>query len=170
MSSMNKQGGPRIRSTQDMAGGLFLILLGCLALFLTRDLPMGTLRAMGPAMLPRSLGVIVAFIGLTMCLLSLRIDGARLESWTWRGLFFIMAGILAFGLAIRGFEIGPVNVPALGLAVAGPLLVLISGCADPDTRWKELIIFATSMTAVCTLLFKYALNLPIPLAPWLLGI
>jgi Tripartite tricarboxylate transporter TctB family len=170
MNDLNKPGGVKLRSPQDMAGGIFLIALGVLALFLTQDLPMGTLRAMGPAMLPRSLGVITAFLGVLLCLSALRFDGPGLERWTVRGLFFIMAGILLFGLTIRGFDIGPVSVPQLGLLVAGPLLVLVSGCADPDTRWKELIIFAVSMTAMCAGLFKYALNLPIPLAPWLLGI
>jgi hypothetical protein len=170
MSDMNKPGGIRIRSTQDMAGGVFLIALGLFALYLTRDLPMGTLRAMGPAMLPRSLGVITSVLGVLLCISALRFDGHGLERWTWRGLFFVMGGILLFGLTIRGFDIGPIKVPSLGLLVAGPLVVLVSGCADPDTRWKELSIFATGMTTLCALLFKYALNLPIPLAPWLLGI
>jgi Tripartite tricarboxylate transporter TctB family len=170
MSEMNKPGGVKLRSPQDMAGGVFLIALGVLALLLTQELPMGTLRAMGPGMLPRSLGVITAGLGVLLCISALRFDGPALEGWTWRGLFFIMGGILLFGLSIRGFDIGPVSVPQLGLLVAGPLLVLVSGCADPDTRWKELIIFAISMTTACALLFKVALNLPIPLAPWLLGI
>lgn len=170
MSEINKPGGVKIRSPQDMAGGVLLIALGIFALYLTRELPMGTLRAMGPAMLPRALGVITAALGVLLCISALRFDGPGLDRWTWRGLFFVMGGILLFGLTIRGFDIGPVSVPSLGLLVAGPLVVLVSGCADPDTRWKELIIFATGMTAVCALLFKYALNLPIPLAPWLLGI
>jgi hypothetical protein len=170
MSEMNKPGGVRLRSPQDMAGGMLLIALGILALLLTQDLKMGTLSAMGPGMLPRSLGVITAGLGVLLCISALRFDGPGLERWTIRGLFFIMGGILLFGLTIRGFDIGPVHVPQLGLLVAGPLLVLVAGCADPDTRWKELIIFAVSMTALCAGLFKYALNLPIPLAPWLLGI
>jgi Tripartite tricarboxylate transporter TctB family len=170
MSNINKPGGVRLRSPQDMAGGIFLIALGVLALALTQDLKMGTLSAMGPGLLPRSLGVITAALGVLLCISAFRFDGPGLERWTWRGLFFIMGGILLFGLTIRGFDIGPISVPQLGLLVAGPLLVLVSGCADPDTRWKELIIFAVSMTAMCAGLFKYALNLPIPLAPWLLGI
>lgn len=170
MNEMNKPGGVKIRSLQDMAGGVFLIALGLFALYLTWNLPMGTLRAMGPAMLPRSLGVITAVLGVLLCLSALRFDGHGLERWNWRGLFFVIGGILLFGLTIRGFDIGPIKVPSLGLLVAGPLVVLVSGCADRDTRWKELIIFATAMTVFCTLLFKYALNLPIPLAPWLLGI
>jgi putative tricarboxylic transport membrane protein len=170
MNQVKKSGRLTLRSPQDMAGGLFLIAVGLLGIALTWDLPLGTLRAMGPGMLPRSLGWILAGLGVLLGISALRFDGPRLERWTLRGLFFVMSGILLFGLAIRGFDIGPVSVPQLGLVVAGPLLVLVSAMADPDTRWKELVIFAGCMTLFCGLLFKYALNLPIPLAPWLLGI
>jgi putative tricarboxylic transport membrane protein len=36
-------------------------------------------------------------------------------------------------------------------------------------RWKETILFGVLMTAFCIGLFKFALGLPIPLAPWLFG-
>ncbi|MGL4975567.1 MAG: tripartite tricarboxylate transporter TctB family protein, partial [Bosea sp. (in: a-proteobacteria)] len=61
-------------------------------------------------------------------------------------------------------------VPSLGLIVAGPLVVLVSGIAADDRKVRQLFIFAAIMTIGCALLFKYALGLPIPLAPWLLGI
>ena len=48
--------------------------------------------------------------------------------------------------------------------------MLVAGFAADDLKWKELIIFTAAMSVVCALLFKYALSLPIPLAPWLLGI
>lgn len=170
MSEINRSGGIRIRSPQDMAGGLVLIALGLFALVITRELSMGTLRAMGPGMLPRSLGAITAVLGVLLCISALRFDGPSLERWTVRGILFVIGGILLFGLTIRGFDIGPLHVPPLGLLVAGPLVVFVAGHADPETRWKELAIFAVVMTTGCALLFKYALNLPIPLAPWLLGI
>ena len=56
----------------------------------------------------------------------------------------------------------------LGLAVAGPLAIVIGACASDDVRWGETILFGALMTAFCIGLFKFALGLPIPLAPWLL--
>lgn len=158
------------KSQQDAAGGLFLILLGVAALVLGNVLPTGTLRAMGPGMLPKAFAWILVGLGGLLMFQALRHDGPGLERWNWRGIFFVIGGILAFALAIRGFDIGPIKVPALGLAVAGPLVVLIAGSADPDTRWKELLTFAVVMTVFCGLLFKYLLGLPIPLAPWLLNV
>jgi hypothetical protein len=37
---------------QNFAGGLFLLILAALAIYLARGLPQGSLRSMGPAMLP----------------------------------------------------------------------------------------------------------------------
>jgi len=170
LNKIERAQGLRIRSSQDMAGGLFMILLAGLAFVLSSDLPLGTLRQIGPGMLPKSFAVICAALGLMLCLSSLRFNGEKLAGWSWRGVIFVLGGAIVFGLTIRGFDVGPIRVPSLGLLVSGPLVVLIAGCAAEDVKWKELIIFAVAMTTFCALLFKYALSLPIPLAPWLLGI
>lgn len=162
--------GWRIRSTQDLAAGLFMIVLAGLALFLSRDLPTGTLRQIGPGMLPKAFAWICAGLGALLAFNSLRYNGDKLAGWSWRGVIFVLGAAVVFGLTIRGFEIGPLKVPQLGMLVSGPLVVLISGLAAEDVRLKELVIFAIAMTTGCALLFKYALGLPIPLAPWLLGI
>lgn len=162
--------GWRIRSTQDFAGGLFMIGLAGLALFLARDLPLGTLRQIGPGMLPKSIAVICAVLGALLSFNSLRYNGEKLSGWSWRGVLFVLGAAVVFGLTIRGFDIGPIKVPQLGMLVSGPLVVIISGLAAEDVRIKELLIFAVAMTIGCALMFKYALGLPIPLAPWLLGI
>jgi hypothetical protein len=162
--------GWRVRSTQDLAAGLFMIALAGLALFLSRDLPTGTLRQIGPGMLPKSFAIICAGLGALLAFNSLRYNGEKLSGWSWRGVIFVLGAAVIFGLTIRGFEIGPLKVPQLGMLVSGPLVVIISGLAATDVKIKELLIFAAAMTIGCALLFKYALGLPIPLAPWLLGI
>jgi putative tricarboxylic transport membrane protein len=70
-----------------------------------------------------------------------------------RGQFFICLSVLAFALTIR----------TPGLAVAGPAVVLVSGGASPETRWRELAIFAVSITGACILLFRVLLRLPVPI-------
>ena len=85
--------------------------------------------------------------------------GAGLDRWGVRGPIFILGAAVAFALAVR----------PLGLAVAGPLVIVISAMASRETRLVEMLIFGTIITAFCLLLFKFALNLPIPVAPWLVG-
>ncbi len=160
----------RIASPQDFAAGTFLILLGLGALWASSNLNMGTLRAMGPGMLPKSLAVISGGLGVLLILQSLKVEGPSLESWNWRGLFFVILGTCLFALTIRGTD-GPsiLDFPAIGLIAAGPLVAIVAAFASPETKWGEVLIFAAVMTAFCAALFKYALGLPIPLAPWLLG-
>ena len=160
----------RVRSTQDLAGGLFMILLAAGAYGFSWELPAGTLRQLGPGMLPKAFAVICGALGVMLALASLRYNGEKLSGWSWKGIFFALGGACLFALTIRGFEFGPIRVPALGLLVSGPLLIFFAGLAADDRKIKELLIFAIAMSAGCILLFKYALSLPIPLAPWLLGI
>jgi len=170
LNSIESARGIRIRSTQDFAAGLFMILLAGLAFFLARDLSIGSLRQIGPGMLPKSFAVICAGLGALLILASLRYNGEKLQGFSWRGVFFVLGGAVVFGLTIRGFEIGPIKFPSLGMVVSGALVVIIAGLAADDRNIKQLVLFAVVMTTFCALLFKYALGLPIPLAPWLLGV
>lgn len=169
LNSADQPRGLRIKSTQDFAAGLFMIALALLAIYLSGDLPAGTLRQIGPGMLPKSFAAICGGLGLILSLTSLRFEGERLSGWSWKGVLYVLGGAVLFGLTIRGFDIGPIHVPSLGLAVSGPLVVIVAGLAADDRNVKQLVIFAACMTLFCALLFKYALGLPIPLAPWLLG-
>lgn len=170
LNQIERARGLRVRSTQDLAGGLFMVLLALGAFVFSWELPAGTLRQLGPGMLPKTFAVICGALGLMLVLASLRYNGEQLSGWSWKGIFFALGGACLFGLTIRGFEFGPISVPSLGLLVSGPLLIFFSGLAADDRKFKELAIFAIAMSAGCILLFKYALSLPIPLAPWLLGI
>jgi putative tricarboxylic transport membrane protein len=153
-----------------MAAGAFMLLIAFLAFYFMWGLPSGTLRQLGPGMLPKTFATICGGLGFLQILGSLHYSGESLPGWSWKGIFFALGGACLFALTIRGFEFGPLRVPALGLLVSGPLLIGFSGLASEDRNFKELLIFAVAMSAACILLFKYALSLPIPLAPWLLGI
>ena len=170
LNQMERAQGLRIRSSQDLAGGLFMILIALGAFVFSWELPAGTLRQLGPGMLPKAFAVICGALGVMLALASLRYNGEKLSGWSWKGIFFALGGACLFALTIRGFEFGPIRVPALGLLVSGPPLIFFAGLAADDRKIKDLLIFAIAMSAGCILLFKYALSLPIPLAPWLLGI
>jgi hypothetical protein len=142
------------RSPLDAAAGAFLLFLAAVALHQIRGLDLGTLRSFGPAMLPRALAFILGASGLVLIVMSLtRKEGSVLERWSIRGPFFIIGSILAFAFTIRVF----------GLAVAGPLAMIIGAHADREVRLKETLIFSAVLTAVCILLFRYVLGLPIPI-------
>ena len=62
-------------------------------------------------------------------------------------------------------QLGALATPGLGLVVAGPLAIVISGYATPEARFRDLLVLALSLTAFCMVLFGDLLNLPLPLFP-----
>lgn len=144
--------GP-IRGPQSLAAGLVMLGLAGIALWALGGLSVGTPRSMGPAMMPTGLAYLVALCGLLLVGYGLVRSGDPIERFSVRGPFFVLAGILAFAFTIRLF----------GLAVAGPLCLVIGGLATPDSRLGELVIFAAIVTALCIALFRYTLNLPMPI-------
>ncbi len=145
--------GLGIRAPQDFAAGLFLVVVALFAIWQASDLPLGSLRAMGPGMLPRAVAVMVGLGGVGLMIFSFFEDGAALERFHWRGPFFILGGIILFALTIR----------TAGLIVAGPLAMFFGSMGSDEFRWKESIVFSVGLTAVCIVLFKFALGLPIPI-------
>jgi putative tricarboxylic transport membrane protein len=144
---------------QDFVGGLVVIAVALFAFWQAADLPIGTLGGMGPGMLPKSLAVLFGLLGALLVLDSVLEAGPPLERWSIRGPFFVALAIVAFGLTVR----------PLGLVVAGPVAIVIAAFASEEVRWVETIVVGVLMTAICVGLFKFALGLPIPLAPWLIG-
>ncbi len=142
----------RIRSARDLLAGSCLVALSAFALWSSRHLDQGTLRAMGPGMLPRYVAAGIGLAGLVIAALALLKDGPALDRWPLRGPIVITLAVVAFALTIR----------TVGLALAGPLVVIIGGSASPETRPRELLIFGVVMTALCVGLFRYVLSLPIP--------
>jgi putative tricarboxylic transport membrane protein len=144
--------GIRIRSPSDLLAGGCLLALSGFALWSSRSLDAGTLRAMGPGMVPRSVAAGIGLAGLVIAALSMLRYGPSLGRWPLRGPIFVTLGVVVFALTIR----------TLGLVVAGPLVVIIGGSASPETRPRELLVFAVVITALCVGLFRYLLSLPIP--------
>lgn len=145
---------------QDFVGGLAIAAVAVLAFWLSRDLPgAGPDAVMGPGTLPRALAILLGLLGLGLLATAVFEAGAPVARWSLRGPVLILGALVVFGLAVR----------PLGLVVAGPLAIVIAAFASDETRWGETLVFGGLMTLFCIGLFKFALGLPIPLAPWVLG-
>lgn len=142
----------RHRFSRDLLAGLTLVVIAAIALLAGRDLEVGTLRAVGPGALPRALAVVVLAAGIVFSVAAVVRGGEHVGRWPLRGAFFVTLALLAFALTIR----------SVGLAVAGPAIVLVSGAATSETRPVELLVFALVLTAACIGLFRFALGLPLP--------
>jgi len=143
----------RVRAPQDLLAGGSLLALAAFALWAGRELPSGRLGAMGSGFLPRVLALLLALCGLWLVAFAFLRRGDPLARWSLRPALFVCLGVVGFALTIR----------SPGLAVAGPLVVLVSGIASPETRARELAIFAAVLTLACVVLFRFLLHLPIPI-------
>ena len=144
-----------LASPQDFASGVFMLVLATVAVAGSLKLNFQTTTGVGPGMMPRALGVMVAVFGLVLMFQAFFVKGEGLDRWSIRGLTFVLGAALMFSWTIR----------PLGLMVAGPLAIIISGFADRDTRLVEVVIYGVVLTIACWLLFSLALRLPIPVWP-----
>lgn len=154
---------------RDVWAGIALVAFGTLTVFGSAELPFMTRQGVGAGLVPRIVGGLVLALGALQIGLALRKSGVRLGEWAWREIIIVLGAVVLFGIAIRGATIGPLAIPALGIVVAGPLSVIVAGLADRSTRPIELVAFAVGITAVCTAIFRFALGIPVPVAPWLIG-
>ncbi|GGE71516.1 tripartite tricarboxylate transporter TctB family protein [Niveispirillum cyanobacteriorum] len=145
----------RVRSPQDLVGGIALILLSLLAFSQIGDLKFGTASRMGPGYFPTLLAGLTGLMGVIIAGRSLVLDGPALDQLHWRQALPILGAILAFGLAIR----------PLGLVIASALLFGIAAFASSDTKWRELLVVSAALILFAVGLFVLALGLPFPLWP-----
>jgi len=144
---------------QDFVGGLMIAAFAAFVYWQAADLPAGSVGGMGPGMLPKGLAVLLGCLGALLSISAVGRAGVPLGRLTLRAPLFVIGAVVLFGLAVR----------PLGLVVAGPIAILVGALATNEVRAVETIVVSVVVTAFCIGLFKFALGLPIPLAPWLLG-
>lgn len=155
---------------ENFVAGISVAVLGLLGYYSTKQLELGTLAEIGSGLFPWALALIL--LALCAVLIGSTLLG---KSSTWAPAFNIKAlsgiigALVVFALLMRGTQLGVLTLPALGVTGATPLAIMVAGLADKQTRWSQLIIFAVCLTAFCTLLFRFTLGLPLPVAPWLIG-
>jgi hypothetical protein len=147
-----------IRSNKDFWAGVIYIFFGASAIVIARDYPMGTAIRMGPAYFPSLLGGILSVIGALSVIRSFLVSGTPIEILAFKSLALIVAAVLLFGFVVK----------ELGLAIALPLLVLISGSGSVYFRWWPMLALALGITLFCILIFVKALGIPLPIwGTWL---
>jgi putative tricarboxylic transport membrane protein len=94
-------------------------------------------------------------LGIAVTVVGLVTEGAHLATYAWRGPLFVSLSIVAFAVMIR----------PMGLIVSAFASFLISALGTHETKWKETIIVGACLTVFCSLLFPYALGLPLQMWP-----
>lgn len=144
-----------IRGQQDFFGGLALMAIAAFSLWAGSDLQGMQGFSFGAGTAPRMFGILLLLLGAAITLVGIVSEGPRLAKYHWRGPLFVSLAIMSFSLTIR----------PLGLIVSAMASFLIAALATHETRWKETIIVGICLTTFCSLLFPYALGLPLQMWP-----
>lgn len=145
----------RVQNSQDVYGGMALILLSLIAFVASNDLPGMRGFAFGPGTAPRLFAMTLAIMSLGVVVGGLLSPGPHVRPYKLRGVIFIIGAILAFAATIR----------PLGLVIASFCTMVVCAAAADDVKWRETIIVAVAVTTFCAILFPYGLNLPFQLWP-----
>lgn len=144
-----------IRSPRDFCAGLIFLFFGALAAYIARDYPMGSAVRMGPGYFPYLLGILLALLGVVICIKSLLIHGERIESANLRALLLVLGAVGVFAGTIE----------SAGIVIATALLVGVGAAASPESRLHEVAILIVFLLALAVGVFTYALGLPFKIFP-----
>jgi hypothetical protein len=146
-----------VLSSKDALSGLLFVVIGLLAVVFARTYDFGTARAMGPGYFPVVLGCLIAGLGTVLLAKALIVpaDADRVAGVSTRAILLVLASIVSFAILIR---------PA-GLIIAVSAAVIIGRLAGSKVRLIETIAMTGVLALVCSVLFVYALNMPLHLLP-----
>jgi putative tricarboxylic transport membrane protein len=144
-----------VRGPQDFVGGIALMAIALFALWASSDLQGMHGFSFGAGTAPRMFAGLLLGLGFAVMVVGLITEGPHLATYAWRGPLFISLAILSFSISIR----------PLGLVISAFASFMISALGTPETRWRETVIVGICLTIGCSLLFPYALGLPLQLFP-----
>jgi hypothetical protein len=124
------------------------------------DYGLGSATRMEPGFFPAAVAILLAIFGLALIFRSLVRPGEFFYGFAAKAVFLVLGSMIAFGALARD----------AGLAVALPLLLLVSASASERFYWRSALLLAIGATLVSILVFVQALGLPFPiLGRWLAG-
>jgi len=148
-----------VRNPQDLAAGLFLILVAALALIFSASLPIGKLLNMGPGYVPRLLAWILGALGLLVAVRGFTTDqpaeAGSLTEWAWRPLLALTASILVFAFLLEW----------AGLLICVLATVAVSGLAAEGIKPLQSLAVGVVLAAISAVLFVLGLGMPLRLWP-----
>src|SRR3954463_16156157 len=144
-----------VRGPQDFVGGIALMAIALFALWASSDLQGMHGFSFGAGTAPRMFAVLLLGLGFAVTVVGLVAEGPHLAAYHWRGPLLVSLSILSCAVTIR----------PLGLVISAFASFMISALATSETRWTETIIVGICLTFGCSLLFPYALGLPLQLFP-----
>lgn len=138
--------------------GLLFVIVGCFFAWQSSQMALGTAFRMGPGYFPLVLSGVLVLLGAVILLRAAHIQSEGFGHIAWRGMIFILAAPVFFGLTVRGLGF----VPSLFFTA------LIAAFASEKMSVKMALLLAVALTIFSVAVFNYGLGLPFQrFGPWL---
>lgn len=138
---------------QDFWAGMMFLILGILAVYLSREYPMGRTMRMGPGYFPTYLGWGMAIIGAFVSGRSFMVDPTdeeRTTKWARAPLVLMPASVAVFALLID----------TMGLVIAVAAMLLLANASVKNFRPGELIANYVVLLMIAYFVFQKGLGVP----------
>jgi hypothetical protein len=145
----------KLRDPQDFWSGVLFIVIGLAFAFIARTYSLGTANRMGPGFFPFYLGLIMAGLGVAILVISFKKQGVPVGRFYWKPILWVIGSICVFGVLLK----------AVGMLVAGFLLVIGASLGGDEFKLRGVLILAVVLVVFCALVFVIGLKLPIPMCP-----
>ena len=148
----------KIKSQRDFAAGLMFLVVGIAFAIGATNYTFGSSAKPGAGYFPLLLGVILAVLGALVLFKALTIEsegGDPIGAIAWKPLLLILGAVVVFGATL----------PRLGMAVAVPLLIIVSSLGGDEVHWKAVVITSVVLTLGSWIVFVKGLGLTIPVWP-----
>jgi len=144
------------RDYRDIAGGALLLIAGLwVGIHSMTNFEVGQMNRMGPGMFPAVLGFLLAGLGVIITLPAFFRAGEKIEV-DWRPLFFIVIGVLAFGLTVAQFGM----IPAI-------MLLTVAGVfADNKLGVIGAFALAIALSVIAFVIFRLGLGIVLEPFRW----
>lgn len=146
---------PMISNPRDFVAGLAMLFVAGWGYWLTRNLGGFTGSQLGPGSLPRLVCGFLALLSIILVGRSFLTSGERLPSLPVRGPALILGSILLFAFLVE----------PLGIVITIWCSASVASLASPRRTLLEFTLFPILLSFSATLLFVYALSLPLPVWP-----
>ena len=142
-----------LRNPKDFWAGVIYVAIGLSAIVIARNYGIGAALKMGPGYFPTVLGGLLALIGAASLLRSFLRPGEPFGTFALKGLALVTIATVLCGLLVR----------TAGLAIALPVLVVVSAYGSIKFRWGPALLSAVALTVFCILTFTKGLGVPLPI-------
>ena len=147
-----------VRSPKDFWVGLIYLGTGGGALWMGRDLPVGTGSDMGAGYFPVGLGILLCGFGVASLIIAFTKDGSPVDPIAWKPLGLVTLSVVLFALLLK----------PLGLAGALAVMILTAASASTEFRFDaKALVGIVVFIVFCCLVFRVFLGMPVPvLGTW----